>query len=223
MPILWQPCEQRTSAPAVLTSSCFREQGAHAVAYALTCNRVSRPHAAPPARARACARNLHKWQPTSTNGAAKDGGRPRRRRQCACLSLQLSTSWVHRGAPMTQEVLCGEPRGVWPESVVLIRFVVRELEAAVLAVFVVLCVVLCVSCAGRLCGATCTICTQVYADTCCERQVLSQVRLSSCGISDDCVGSMLELAGSVGNLVELDLGNNGSCQRSTLLLNPHRR
>ena len=163
------------------------------------------------------AANFHKW-------------RRQRRRQTAAapavrlsLSLQLSTSWVHRGAPMTQEVLCGEPRGVWPESVVLIRFVVRELEAAVLAVFVVLCVVLCVSCAGRMCGATCTICTQVYADTCCERQVLSQVRLSSCGISDDCVGSMLELAGSVGNLVELDLGNNGSCQRSTFLLNPHRR
>ena len=52
-------------------------------------------------------------------------------------------------------------------------------------------------------------------------QVLSRVRLSSCGISDDCVRSMLELAGSVGNLAELDLGNNGSCQRSTFLLNPH--
>ena len=52
MPILWQPCQQPAAAPAVLTVSCFREQGAHAVAYALTCNKVSRPHEAPPARAR---------------------------------------------------------------------------------------------------------------------------------------------------------------------------
>jgi len=96
------------------------------------------------------------------------------------------------------------------------------------------CVVLCVSCARRMCGASvcvravCLVPHAPYvhrctADTCGERQVLSQLRLSSCGISHDCVRSMLELAGSVGNLVELDLGNNGSCQRSTFLLNPHRR
>ena len=58
---------------------------------------------------------------------------------------------------------------------------------------------------------------------CGVRQVLSRVRLCSCGISDDCVRSMLQLAGSVGNLAELDLSNNGSCQRSAFLLNPHSR
>ena len=55
------------------------------------------------------------------------------------LSRQLSTSWgVGRyflylkyllgcpGAPMTQEVPCGQPRGLGPELVALILFVVRE-------------------------------------------------------------------------------------------------
>ena len=67
------------------------------------------------------------------------------------------------------------------------------------------------------------LCAFVLSHVCGVGQVLSRLRLSSCGISDDCVRSILELAGSVGNLAELDLGNNGSCQRSTFLLNPHPR
>jgi hypothetical protein len=118
-----------------------------------TC-RAARPRPRMRSQPPQMAANLHEWRQRRRQTAAAPAVR-------LSLSRLLSTSWGVgrylkglqyllgcRGAPMTQEVLCGEPRRLWPELVALIRFVVRE--AAVLAVCVVLCVVLCVSCAGRM-------------------------------------------------------------------------
>ena len=51
--------------------------------------------------------------------------------------------------------------------------------------------------------------------------MLTKLRLARCGISEEALSDILQVAGSVGNLLELDVRDNAGQDRSFFLHNPH--